>query len=237
MGGFCVIIILGDFMFKIFVVDDSQIISEKLKNELEKWGFEVILADNFERVFDTFKGEKPDLVVMDIGLPFYDGYFWTRKIRDISNVPIIFLSSKEDTMNKIMAMEMGADDFVSKPFEIDLLLAKIKAILRRAYDYKENLSRLEIRGLILDLKSMAISYGEKSLDLSKNEFKILETLMVNKGNVVSREKLMTSLWSTDIYIDDNTLTVNISRLRKSLAGLGIGDFIKTKQGYGYYVEA
>lgn len=237
MGGFCVIIILGDFMFKIFVVDDSQIISEKLKNELEKWGFEVILAEDFERVFDTFKGEKPDLVVMDIGLPFYDGYFWTRKIRDISNVPIIFLSSKEDTMNKIMAMEMGADDFVSKPFEIDLLLAKIKAILRRAYDYKENLSRLEIRGLILDLKSMAISYGEKSLDLSKNEFKILETLMVNKGNVVSREKLMTSLWSTDIYIDDNTLTVNISRLRKSLAGLGIGDFIKTKQGYGYYVEA
>ena len=236
MGGFCVIIILGDFMFKIFVVDDSQIISEKLKNELEKWGFEVILADNFERVFDTFKGEKPDLVVMDIGLPFYDGYFWTRKIRDISNVPIIFLSSKEDTMNKIMAMEMGADDFVSKPFEIDLLLAKIKAILRRAYDYKENLSRLEIRGLILDLKSMDISYGEKSLDLSKNEFKILETLMVNKGNVVSREKLMTSLWSTDIYIDDNTLTVNISRLRKSLAGLGVGDFIKTKQGYGYYVE-
>lgn len=237
MGGFCVIIILGDFMFKIFVVDDSQIISEKLKNELEKWGFEVILAEDFERVFDTFKGEKPDLVVMDIGLPFYNGYFWTRKIRDISNVPIIFLSSKEDTMNKIMAMEMGADDFVSKPFEIDLLLAKIKAILRRAYDYKENLSRLEIRGLILDLKSMDISYGEKSLDLSKNEFKILETLMVNKGNVVSREKLMTSLWSTDIYIDDNTLTVNISRLRKSLAGLGVGDFIKTKQGYGYYVEA
>ena len=223
-------------MFKIFVVDDSQIISEKLKNELEKWGFGVILVDDFERVFDTFKDEKPDLVVLDIGLPFYDGYFWTRKIRDISNVPIIFLSSKEDTMNKIMAMEMGADDFVSKPFEIDLLLAKIKAILRRAYDYKENLSRLEIRGLILDLKSMDISYGEKSLDLSKNEFKILETLMVNKGNVVSREKLMTSLWSTDIYIDDNTLTVNISRLRKSLAGLGVGDFIKTKQGYGYYVE-
>lgn len=224
-------------MFKIFVVDDSQIISEKLKNELEKWGFEVILSDDFEIVFDVFKSEKPDLVVMDIGLPFYDGYFWTRKIRDISNVPIIFLSSKEDTMNKIMAMEMGADDFVTKPFEMELLLAKIKALLRRAYDYKENLSRLEIRGLILDLKSMAISFGEKSLELSKNEFKILETLMVNKGNVVSRDKLMTSLWSTDIYIDDNTLTVNISRLRKSLAGLGVGDFIKTKQGYGYYVEA
>ena len=220
MGGFCVIIFLGDFMFKIFVVDDSQIISEKLKNELEKWGFEVALVCDFEKVFDVFKSEKQDLVVMDIALPFYDGYFWTRKIRDISNVPIIFLSSKEDTMNKIMAMEMGADDFVTKPFEMELLLAKIKALLRRAYDYKENLSRLEIRGLILDLKSMSVSFGDKSLELSKNEFKILETLMVNKGNVVSRDKLMTSLWSTDIYIDDNTLTVNISRLRKSLAGLG-----------------
>ena len=224
-------------MFKIFVVDDSQIISEKLKNELEKWGFEVVLVCDFEKVFDVFKSEKPDLVVMDIGLPFYDGYFWTRKIRDISNVPIIFLSSKEDTMNKIMAMEMGADDFVTKPFEMDLLLAKIKALLRRAYDYKENLSRLEVRGLILDLKSMSISFGGKSLELSKNEFKILETLMVNKGNVVSRDKLMTSLWSTDIYIDDNTLTVNISRLRKSLATLGASNFIKTKQGLGYYVEA
>ena len=223
-------------MFKIFVVDDSKIISEKLKTELEKWGFGVILADDFEKVFDIFKGEKPDLVVMDISLPFYDGYFWTRKIRDISNVPIIFLSSKEDTMNKIMAMEMGADDFVTKPFEMDLLIAKIKALLRRTYDYKESLSRLEIKGLILDLKSMTLIFGEKSLGLSKNEFKILETLMVNKGNVVSRDKLMTSLWSTDIYIDDNTLTVNISRLRKSLVELGVDDFIKTKQGFGYYVE-
>lgn len=224
-------------MFKIFVVDDSKIISEKLKEELEKWGFEAILVDNFEKVIDIFKCENPDLVVMDIALPYYNGYFWTRKIRDLSNVPIIFLSSKEDTMNKIMAMEMGADDFVSKPFEMDLLLAKIKALLRRTYDYKDNLDRLELGGLVLDLKSMTVSFCEKSIDLSKNEFKILETLMVNKGNVVSRDKLMTSLWSTDIYIDDNTLTVNISRLRKSLAGLGVDNFIKTKQGMGYYVEA
>lgn len=224
-------------MFKIFVVDDSKIISEKLKQWLEKWGFEAILVDDFEKVIDIFKKENPDLVVMDIALPYYDGYFWTRKIRDLSNVPIIFLSSKEDTMNKIMAMEMGADDFVSKPFEMDLLLAKIKALLRRTYDYKDNLDRLEHRGLVLDLKSMTVVFSNKSIDLSKNEFKILETLMVNKGKVVSREKLMTSLWSTDIYIDDNTLTVNISRLRKSLAGLGVDNFIKTKQGMGYYVEA
>lgn len=224
-------------MFKIFVVDDSKIISEKLKEELEKWGFEIILVDDFEKVIDIFKKENPDLVVMDIALPYYDGYFWTRKIRDLSNVPIIFLSSKEDTMNKIMAMEMGADDFVSKPFDLDLLIAKIKALLRRTYDYKDNLDRLELGGLVLDLKSMTVSFCEKSIDLSKNEFKILETLMVNKGNVVSRDKLMTSLWSTDIYIDDNTLTVNISRLRKSLAGLGVDNFIKTKQGLGYYVEA
>ena len=224
-------------MFKIFVVDDSKIISEKLKEELEKWGFEAILVDDFEKVIDIFKCENPDLVVMDIALPYYDGYFWTRKIRDLSNVPIIFLSSKEDTMNKIMAMEMGADDFVSKPFDLDLLIAKIKALLRRTYDYKDNLDRLEHRGLVLDLKSMTVVFSNKSIDLSKNEFKILETLMVNKGNVVSRDKLMTSLWSTDIYIDDNTLTVNISRLRKSLAGLGVDNFIKTKQGLGYYVEA
>ena len=224
-------------MFKIFVVDDSKIISEKLKQWLEKWGFEAILVDDFEKVIDIFKKENPDLVVMDIALPYYDGYFWTRKIRDLSNVPIIFLSSKEDTMNKIMAMEMGADDFVSKPFEMDLLIAKIKALLRRTYDYKDNLDRLELGGLVLDLKSMTVVFSNKSIDLSKNEFKILETLMVNKGKVVSREKLMTSLWSTDIYIDDNTLTVNISRLRKSLAGLGVDNFIKTKQGMGYYVEA
>lgn len=224
-------------MFKIFVVDDSKIISEKLKEELEKWGFEIILVNDFEKVIDIFKKENPNLVVMDIALPYYDGYFWTRKIRDLSNVPIIFLSSKEDTMNKIMAMEMGADDFVSKPFDLDLLIAKIKALLRRTYDYKDNLDRLELGGLVLDLKSMTVSFCEKSIDLSKNEFKILETLMVNKGNVVSRDKLMTSLWSTDIYIDDNTLTVNISRLRKSLAGLGVDNFIKTKQGLGYYVEA
>ena len=224
-------------MFKIFVVDDSKIISEKLKEELEKWGFEIVLVDDFEKVIDIFKCENPDLVVMDIALPYYDGYFWTRKIRDLSNVPIIFLSSKEDTMNKIMAMEMGADDFVSKPFDLDLLIAKIKALLRRTYDYKDNLDRLEHRGLVLDLKSMTVVFSNKSIDLSKNEFKILETLMVNKGNVVSRDKLMTSLWSTDIYIDDNTLTVNISRLRKSLAGLGVDNFIKTKQGMGYYVEA
>lgn len=224
-------------MFKIFVVDDSKIISEKLKEELEKWGFEIILVNDFEKVIDIFKKENPNLVVMDIALPYYDGYFWTRKIRDLSNVPIIFLSSKEDTMNKIMAMEMGADDFVSKPFDLDLLIAKIKALLRRTYDYKDNLDRLELGGLVLDLKSMTVSFCEKSIDLSKNEFKILETLMVNKGNVVSRDKLMTSLWSTDIYIDDNTLTVNISRLRKSLAGLGVDNFIKTKQGCGYYVEA
>ena len=224
-------------MFKIFVVDDSKIISEKLKEELEKWGFEIILVDDFEKVIDIFKKENPNLVVMDIALPYYDGYFWTRKIRDLSNVPIIFLSSKEDTMNKIMAMEMGADDFVSKPFDLDLLIAKIKALLRRTYDYIDNLDRLELGGLVLDLKSMTVSFCEKSIDLSKNEFKILETLMVNKGNVVSRDKLMTSLWSTDIYIDDNTLTVNISRLRKSLAGLGVDNFIKTKQGLGYYVEA
>lgn len=223
-------------MFKIFVVDDSKIISEKLKNEFEKWAYEVVLVDDFEKVFEIFKKENPSLVIMDISLPFFDGYYWTRKIRNISNVPIIFLSSKEETMNKIMAMEMGADDFVTKPFDLDLLTAKVKALLRRTYAYKKSLDKLEKDGVILDLRSMTIFFEDKSLDLSKNEFKILETLMVNSGKVVSREKLMTALWSTDIFIDDNTLTVNISRLRKSLESLGVKDFIKTKVGAGYYVE-
>lgn len=223
-------------MFKIFVVDDSKIISEKLKNEFEKWAYEVALVDDFENVFEIFKKENPSLVIMDISLPFFDGYYWTRKIRNISNVPIIFLSSKEETMNKIMAMEMGADDFVTKPFDLDLLTAKVKALLRRTYAYKKSLDKLEKDGVILDLRSMTIFFEDKSLDLSKNEFKILETLMVNSGKVVSREKLMTALWSTDIFIDDNTLTVNISRLRKSLESLGVKDFIKTKVGAGYYVE-
>lgn len=222
-------------MFKILIVDDSQIIASSLKKDFEKWGYEVILVEDFERVFDLFKQENPSLVVMDIGLPYFDGYHWTRKIRDISNVPIIFLSSKEDTMNKIMAMEMGADDFVNKPFEPELLTAKVKALLRRTYDYKQGSDKLEKNGLILDLKSMQAGFAGKSIDLSKNEFKILETLMVNAGKVISRDKLMTALWSTDIFIDDNTLTVNISRLRKSLEGLGVKDFIKTKVGKGYYV--
>lgn len=223
-------------MFKIFVVDDSKIISEKLKNEFEKWAYEVVLVDDFEKVFEIFKKEDPSLVIMDISLPFFDGYYWTRKIRNISNVPIIFLSSKEETMNKIMAMEMGADDFVTKPFDLDFLTAKVKALLRRTYAYKKSLDKLEKDGVILDLRSMTIFFEDKSLDLSKNEFKILETLMVNSGKVVSREKLMTALWSTDIFIDDNTLTVNISRIRKSLESLGVMDFIKTKVGAGYYVE-
>lgn len=223
-------------MFKILVVDDSKIISEKLKNEFEKWAYDVALVDDFEKVFEIFKRENPSLVIMDISLPFFDGYYWTRKIRNISNVPIIFLSSKEETMNKIMAMEMGADDFVTKPFDLDLLTAKVKALLRRTYAYKKSLDKLEKDGLILDLRSMTIFFEDKSLDLSKNEFKILETLMVNSGKIVSREKLMTALWSTDIFIDDNTLTVNISRLRKSLESMGVKDFIKTKVGAGYYVE-
>ena len=222
-------------MFKILIVDDSQIIASSLKKDFEKWGYEVVLVEDFERVFNLFKEENPSLVVMDIGLPYFDGYHWTRKIRDISNVPIIFLSSKEDTMNKIMAMEMGADDFVTKPFEVELLTAKVKALLRRTYDYKQGSDKLEKDGLILDLKSMLASFAGKSIDLSKNEFKILETLMVNAGKVISRDKLMTALWSTDIFIDDNTLTVNISRLRKSLESLGVKDFIKTKVGKGYYV--
>lgn len=223
-------------MRKIYLVDDSEIIGNSLKNHFKSWDIETVLVENFKKILEEFKEISPDLVIIDVSLPFYDGYFWTRKIRDISDVPIIFLSSRSESMDKIRAMELGADDFISKPFDIDLLIAKIRALLRRSYNYRPSEDRLEVGGLILDIRKMEVFFEEKSLELSKNEFKILESLMVHKNEVVSREKLMYALWSTDIFIDDNTLTVNISRLRKNLKSLGLGDFIKTKVGKGYYVK-
>ena len=223
-------------MRKIYLVDDSEIIGKSLKKYFSSWGIETVLVEDFEEVFEEFKKLSPDLVVMDVSLPFYDGYYWTRRIRDISDVPIIFLSSRSESLDKIRAIELGADDFITKPFDTDLLIAKVKALLRRSYDYKLGEDRLEHRGVILNLRSMQVSFEGRSLELSKNEFKILEPLMTYKGEVVSREKLMNALWSTDIFVDDNTLTVNISRLRKGLKSLGLEDFIRTKVGRGYYVK-
>ena len=198
--------------YRIFLVEDDRSIAEGLQHQLEQWNFEVRVVQNFRGVLGEFTAFDPHLVLMDIMLPCYDGYHWCREIRRVSEVPIIFLSSASDNMNLIMAMNMGGDDFVPKPFDWNVLLAKIQALLRRTYDF-----------------------GER-INLTKNEYRILQALMEQKGKVVSRETLMERLWATDSFVDENTLTVNVNRLRKKLDKAGLHDFIRTKVGMGYLVE-
>ena len=175
-------------------------------------------------------------MLMDIGLPVFDGYYWCREIRKLSNVPIIFLSSASDNINMIMAMNMGGDDFVAKPFDMDVLIAKIQALLRRSYDFAQVMPVLEHKGAFLKVENSTLNYQDRVIELTKNENRILSLLMENKGRIVSRERLMDALWESDCYIDDNTLTVNIGRLRKKLEENGLKDFILTKFGAGYYME-
>lgn len=223
-------------MYRIFMVEDDNGISDAIKSKGQKWELQIIIVKNFRKILSEFLEVQPHLVVMDIGLPSYDGYYWCREIRKISNVPILFLSSASDNMNMVMAMNMGGDDFVAKPFDIDVLIAKIQALIRRTYDFAANMSVLEHRGVFLNMESSTLIYNNATIDLTKNEHRILFLLMENKGRIVSRERLMDALWETDCYVDDNTLTVNITRLRRKLAANGIADFIQTKFGEGYYIE-
>jgi len=223
-------------MFKILVIEDDKGISEAICKQLKIWNYDGMTINDFANVLNEFKEYKPDLVLLDIGLPFYDGYYWCQEIRKESNVPIIFISSATENMNILMAINMGGDDFVCKPFDTQILIAKIQAILRRAYDYQEGNELLEHKGLILNISNNTAKYNETIVELTKNEYRILLTMLQNKGKVVSREKLMNALWKTDVYIDENTLTVNINRLRKKLTEIGIKDYIQTKVGVGYIVE-
>ena len=223
-------------MYKILLVEDDEIISKSIKQHLENWDFEVITARDFKNITNEFTECNAHIVLLDLILPFYDGFYWCKEIRKISNVPIVFLSSASDNMNIVMAVNMGGDDFISKPFNVSVLLAKIQAILRRTYDMPNGISILEHKGIILNLNDFTLSYRDKSIELTKNEFRILETLLVNKGKIVSRDTLMMKLWQDDNYVEENTLTVNVTRLRKKLEDLGIDDFIKTKVGCGYIIE-
>ncbi len=223
-------------MYKILLVEDDEIISKSIKQQLENWGFEVIATRDFKNITNEFTECNAHIVLLDLILPFYDGFYWCKEIRKISNVPIVFLSSASDNMNIVMAVNMGGDDFISKPFNVSVLLAKIQAILRRTYDMPNGISILEHKGIILNLNDFTLSYRDKSIELTKNEFRILETLLVNKGKIVSRDTLMMKLWQDDNYVEENTLTVNVTRLRKKLEDLGIDDFIKTKVGCGYIIE-
>lgn len=223
-------------MYKILIIEDDRTIAGTVKSILEKWGFEARCAENFKDIMSEFSEFSPHLVLMDIGLPFYNGFYWCSEIRKISKVPVVFLSSASDNMNIIMAMNMGGDDFISKPFDLTVLMAKIQAILRRTYDFGSETSVITHKGAMLNVADAALCYNGEKIDLTKNEYRILLTLLENKGKVVSRDLLMNKLWETDSYVDENTLTVNVSRLRKKLERSGLTDFIETRSGMGYIVE-
>ncbi|MEO2076105.1 MAG: response regulator transcription factor [Bacillus sp. (in: firmicutes)] len=224
-------------MYKIMIIEDDPKIRSIIAQTLRKWKFEAIESTDFEHLDQEFMAAKPHLVLLDINLPVYDGYYWCRLFRQLSNVPIIFISSRSQNMDIVMAMNMGGDDFIQKPFSLDVLMAKINAIFRRVYTYqKEDKDYLEHRGLILHVDKNSISYQETELDLTKNEFQILYLLLKNKETIVSRDGIMTVLWESENFIDDNTLTVNIARLRRKLEELGLDQFIETKKGLGYMIK-
>ena len=206
-------------MYKIFMVEDDEIIARSIREHLQAWNYDVCCVEDFSNVVAEFVRFDPQLVLMDITLPFFNGYHWCSEIRKISKVPVIFLSSAADNMNIVMAVNMGADDFIPKPFDLEVLTVKIQAMLRRSYDFAGTGSMLEHKGAILNLNETTLTYQEQKIELTKNEFRILEILMENKEKVVSRETLMTKLWESDNYVDENTLSVNVNRLRKKLEAL------------------
>ena len=223
-------------MQKIFVVEDDRGIAEAVASQAERWAFDVRIASDFRDVAGEVAQFQPHIVLMDIGLPFFSGYYWCSEIRKTSRVPIIFLSSAADNMNIVMEMNMGGDDFIAKPFDMSVLMAKIQALLRRTYDFAQPSPLLAHRGAVLDAGSGALKYEGKTIELTRNEFRILLALMEKRGNVVSREKLMERLWETDSFVDENTLTVNVNRLRKKLDAAGLTGFIATRFGVGYIIE-
>lgn len=219
--------------YKLFLVEDDAVIAEEMKRQLEKWELEVVRAEDFRNVLGEFAACAPHLVLMDIGLPFFNGYYWCAQIRQISQVPIIFVSSAGDNMNIVMAVNMGGDDFVTKPFEPEVLAAKVQAMLRRTYAFREQTNVMEYQGMVLDLSNASLLTGGQRLELTKNEFRILQLLFENAGRTVSRESIMKRLWDNDCFVDDNTLTVNMTRLRKKLETAGADGMIQTQKGMGY----
>ena len=221
---------------RIFVVEDDAVIASAVKRRVEAWGCDCRVVQNFRCVLQEFAAYDPQLVLMDITLPFYNGYHWCSEIRKLSKVPVIFLSSASDNMNIVMAINMGGDDFIAKPFDLNVLTAKVQAMLRRTYEFAGQSSLLERGGAILSANDTSVSYEGRRLELSKNEYRILQVLMQAGGAVVPRETLMQRLWESDSFVDENTLTVNVARLRKKLEGIGLTDYIATKKGLGYSVR-
>ncbi|EOH94748.1 two-component system response regulator SapR [Enterococcus pallens] len=222
-------------MAKIMIVEDEAVIRQLIGEELTKWKFDVFASTDFNEVFADFEREVPQLVLLDINLPVFDGYYWCQKIREVSKVPIIFISSRNTNMDQIMAMNMGADDYITKPFEVDVLVAKINALLRRSYNYAEGGETMTHNGITLNLDNSSMEIGDEVIDLSKNEYRLLYILMKQHGKILSREKLLRALWDDERFVDDNTLTVNINRLRRKIEQAGIHEYIQTKVGQGYIV--
>lgn len=223
-------------MYRIMIIEDDPAMAKAMKKQIEAWGNEVRCVEDFRDIIHAFAEYDPHMVLMDIMLPFFNGYHWCGEIRRISNVPVIFISSASDNMNIVMAMNMGGDDFIAKPVDLDVMMAKIQAVLRRTYDMAGKAPMLEHRGAILNLNNTSLTFKGERLELTRNEFRILQTLLENKGRIVSRDTLMTKLWQMDSYVEENTLTVNVTRLRKKLEAAGLTDFITTKVGSGYIVE-
>lgn len=223
-------------MYKILVVEDDRIIAQALASHLRRWDYETKCVEDFKNIMDEFRQFEPHLVLLDIMLPFFNGFHWCQEIRKISEAPIIFLSSANDNMNIVMAMNMGGDEFIEKPFDLNVVTAKVQAILRRSYSYQGTVNVMEYHGAVLNLNDATLTYEEQKTELTKNEFRFLQMLLENVGRIVSRDSIITRLWESDEFIDDNTLTVNIARLRKKLEQIGLEKMIRTKKGIGYMVE-
>nr|WP_296264523.1 response regulator transcription factor [uncultured Merdimonas sp.] len=223
-------------MYRILIVEDDMTIAEILAAHLKKWDYDARCVEDFKNVMTDFVEFEPQLVMLDIALPFFNGFHWCQEIRKVSEVPIIFLSSLDDNMNIVMAMNMGGDDFIEKPFDLNVVTAKVQALLRRAYSFHGASNILEHAGVMLNLSDATVLYENEKLELTKNEFRILQILFERAGKIVSRDEIIERLWDSDEFIDDNTLTVNVARLRKKLESVGIADLIRTKKGIGYIVE-
>jgi DNA-binding response OmpR family regulator len=223
-------------MYKIMIIEDDITIAKVVEDHLTKWDYEVKYVTDFKNIIEQFIDFNPQLVLLDIMLPFFNGFHWCSEIRKFSKVPVMFISSAQDNMNIVMAMNMGGDDFIAKPFDLNVLTAKVGALLRRTYSFQGQVNIIEHKGVVLNLSDTTLTYKDNKIELTKNDYKILQILMENVGRVVSREDIMQRLWESDNFIDDNTLTVNVTRLRKKLADFGLKDFIVTKKGLGYMVN-
>ena len=224
-------------MYRIFIVEDDGVIAGAVERHLESWGYQVACARRFDAVMEEFSQFDPQLVLLDVSLPFFNGYHWCQEIRKVSRIPILFLTSASDNVNQVMAMQMGGDDLLPKPFDLQVLSAKVQAMLRRAYDFAAApAAALSCGEAVLNIGSGTLSVRGQRVELTRNEGKLLQLLLEKKGRIVSRDAMMTALWESDSFVDENTLSVNVNRLRRKLEAAGLPDFIRTKKGAGYLVE-